>query len=142
MGTGEIRDFTDLLVWQKAMDLVVATYRATDGMPKSEAFGLTAQMRRAVVSIPSNIAEGHGRRRTREYLHHLDIANGSLAEVRTQAILTQRLGYLASNELADLHNLADETGRLLNGLIRSLGKRLPDADWRVAEDAQPYGFET
>ena len=73
----------DLQVWQKAMDLVIAVYRLTDSFPKREVYGLASQMQRAAVSIPSNIAEGHGLKQTQAYLRHLAIANGSLAELET-----------------------------------------------------------
>jgi hypothetical protein len=84
-GTSRIKSYRDLRVWGLAMDLVVESYRTNRSFPKEEIYALTAQFRRAAVSIPSNIAEGHGRKHTREYLHHLSIANGSLMELETQA---------------------------------------------------------
>ena len=79
----EIKSYRDLRVWQAGMDLVVRVYRLTQGFPTHELYGLTSQMRRAAVSIPSNIAEGHTRESSKEYLHHLSIAQGSLAELET-----------------------------------------------------------
>jgi four helix bundle protein len=81
---GEIRSYQDLDVWQRSMDLVVSCYRLADRFPRSEAFGLSLELRRSAVSIPSNIAEGHGRKGTGEYLHHLSIAHNSLMELETQ----------------------------------------------------------
>lgn len=87
----EIRSYRDLVVWQKGMDLVEGVYRVTKAFPKDEVYGLTSQIRRAVVSIPSNIAEGQSRMTSGEFIHFLGIARGSLAELETQIILAQRL---------------------------------------------------
>src|SRR4051812_16278340 len=89
-----VRNYRDFLVWQKGIDLVESIYVATENWPKTEIYALTGQIRRAAISVPSNIAEGQGRAGTKEYLHHLSIARGSLFEVETQLILAQRLGYL------------------------------------------------
>src|SRR6476659_1156091 len=89
-----VRSYQDLVAWQKAMDLVELVYGATRGFPREEVYGLTSQVRRAAVSVPSNIAEGQGRASTKEFLHHLSIARGSLFEVETQVLVAQRLGYL------------------------------------------------
>lgn len=99
--------YRDLVVWQRAMELVTAAYWVTGGWPREEQFGgLTSQVRRAAVSIPSNIAEGHGRTGRREYAHHSSIAFGSLCELEAQLLIAQRLGYLETmaldNVLADL----------------------------------------
>ncbi len=109
----------DLIVWQKAMDLVVMTYELTRTFPKSEVYGLSSQMQRAAVSIPSNIAEGQGLKQTQAYSRHLTIASGSLCEVQTQIEIAQRLGYLAPGK-QDLIEQAEEVGRMLAGLRRSL----------------------
>ena len=114
-----IRSYRDLFAWQKAMDLVEAVCRATDGWPKKELYGLTSQVCRAAVSVPSNIAEGQGRHSTKEFLHHLPIANGSLHEVETQLLIAQRLGYLKEPTCESLLSQAAEVGRLLHGLVRS-----------------------
>jgi four helix bundle protein len=113
----------DLIVWQKAMDLVVAIYKLTKSFPKAEVYGLASQMQRAAVSVPSNIAEGHGLKQTQAYGRHLAIANGSLTELETQLEIGRRLGYLtAENE--SVINQAGEVGRMLAGLRRSLQSRL------------------
>lgn len=115
-----VRNYSDLIAWQKAMDLVELVYAFTKGFPKEEQYGLTNQVRRAVVSIPSNIAEGQGRRSTNEFLRFLSIAYGSLREVETQALIAARLGYLQEADTQNLIELASEVGRLINGLINSL----------------------
>ena len=118
----EIKTFRDLIAWQKAMELAKRIYRATGQMPDSEKFGLTNQMRRAAVSVPSNIAEGHGRQSLPEYTRFLKIARGSLMELQTQMIPVEELELLRiPAELTELHA---ETDRVLQGLIRSL-KNLP-----------------
>ncbi|MBC7773546.1 MAG: four helix bundle protein [Pyrinomonadaceae bacterium] len=114
----EIRTFRDLFAWQRGMALARQVYKVTKLMPPDERFGLTMQMRRAVVSIPSNIAEGHARQSTADYLRFLRIARGSLAEVATQLELTFSMNMLAE-DLPTLDILA-ETDRVLQGLIRSL----------------------
>jgi four helix bundle protein len=115
-----VKNYRDLIVWQKAMDLVVLVYDITARFPREELYGLTSQTRRAAVSIPSNIAEGQGRSSTREFLSFLSIAHGSLREVETQALIAQRLHYIDSPTAAELMELAAEVGRLLNGLSNSL----------------------
>jgi len=115
MGTS----YRDLVAWQKAMDLVTDVYRVTGSFPKEEIYGLTSQMRRAAVSVPSNIAEGQGRKGDGEFKHFLRLSLGSLMEVETQVIISERLGYL-NPATQTLLTQAAEVGRLLNGLIRSL----------------------
>jgi len=115
-----VRSYRDLIVWQKAMDLVTSIYNLTKRFPKDETYGLTNQMRRAAVSIPSNIAEGQGRDSTKEFLHHLSIAYGSLMEVETQILIAENLNYLNKDETKVILNNAAEIGRLINGLSRSL----------------------
>ena len=105
------------------MDLVIAIYRATEGFPAKEQFGLTSQMRRAAVSVPSNIAEGQGRSATADYVRFLRIARGSLQEIETQVELSRRLGYLADNKAEELQEKSAEICRILAGLIRSLESR-------------------
>jgi len=102
------------------MGLVRAVYEATEGWPVREQFGLTGQVRRAAVSIPSNIAEGKGRSGIREYVHHLSIAHGSLCELETQLLIAHDLAYLPSNEIDRLMDQAAEVGRLLRALIIKL----------------------
>lgn len=89
-----VAGYQDLLVWQRSMDLVERIYQLTSNFPRSELWGLTSQMRRAVISVPSNIAEGYGRQATGEYRHHLSIGRGSLLELETQVLLSKRLRYL------------------------------------------------
>jgi len=116
------RSFVDLAVWQAAMELAKEVYRATSEFPVEERFGLTAQMRRAAVSIPSNIAEGQGRRTRGEFLQFLGTARGSLYELRTQLTLSRDLGFLAEAHEVTLKGHVVKTGQLLNGLIRSLSR--------------------
>src|SRR5579859_3903763 len=93
-----ISSFRELRVWQAGMDLVEQIYRLTEMFPPKEIYGLVAQMRRAAVSIPSNIAEGHTREHSKEYLHHLSMAHASLAELQTQLEIAHRLHFLASDQ--------------------------------------------
>jgi four helix bundle protein len=112
--------YKDLIAWQKAMTLVRSVYELTQTWPQHEQFGLTNQVRRAAVSIPSNIAEGKGRSGIREYSHHLSVAHGSLCELETQLLIAQDLGYVVDHQCAPVLQQAAEVGRLLRGLIRSL----------------------
>jgi four helix bundle protein len=116
------RSYKDLVAWQKAMDLVTATYRSTVGFPKEEQFGLTSQLRRAAVSIPSNIAEGQGRLSEKEFRYFLGQARGSLMEVETQLQIAQNLGYLQAEQTRELLKVCAEVGRILNGLLASICK--------------------
>jgi four helix bundle protein len=115
-----IRSHRDLLVWQKAMDLVVTVYRATETFPKAETYGLTSQIRRAVTSIPANIAEGQGRRLTKEFVYFLANARGSLWELDTHLESAKRLSFLNADTHEELRCQLDEVGRMLNGLMRSV----------------------
>lgn len=112
--------YRDLIAWQRAMDFVEDVYTATKEFPKEELYGLTSQLRRAVVSIPSNIAEGQGRNSSKEFAQFLAIAYGSLREAETQILIAGRLRYLDTQRVTSLMNLAGEVGRLLNGLAKSL----------------------
>jgi four helix bundle protein len=114
-----ITSYRDLEAWQESMVLAVDCYRVTDSFPKSEQFGLTNQIRRASVSIASNIAEGHSRSRP-AYLNHLQIAAGSQAEVETQVELALRLGYIPADVAARLSQQVAVVGKLIHGLMRSL----------------------
>ena len=115
-----IKSHRDLIVWQKAMDLVVSVYRATEVFPKTETYGLRSQIRRAVTSIPANIAEGQGRRFTKEFLYFLANARGSLWELDTHLEAATRLGFLEMDSHTELRTQMDEVGRILGGLIRSV----------------------
>ena len=113
-------DYKDLIVWQRAMDLVVDIYSITRHFPADERFGITNQIRRAAVSIPSNIAEGQGRKSTVDFVRFLRIANGSRQEVETQLLVAGHLGFLETEETDALISKLSELGRLLSGLMRSL----------------------
>ena len=115
-----ILGYRDLIVWQKAMDLAEMVYQMTAGYPKAETYSLTDQIRRAAVSIVSNIAEGKGRDSKPEYLHFLAIAQGSLTELETQLLLSVRLAYLQEQEAAKALSICDEIGRMLNKLRSQL----------------------
>ncbi|HEX8072953.1 MAG TPA: four helix bundle protein [Pyrinomonadaceae bacterium] len=117
---GSIKSHRDLIVWQRAMDLVVAAYHVSKTFPREEAYGLTSQLRRAAISIPANIAEGQGRRLTKEFQQFLAHARGSLLELDTHLELALRLSYLNIEQHTALHARVAEVGRLLNGLMRSL----------------------
>ena len=112
--------YKDLIVWQKAMDLTVELYRLTKTMPKDELYGLTNQLRRASVSIPSNIAEGNGRASTGDYVRFLIIARGSVAEVETQLLLCERLDFLTQEDNLSALELCDEIGRMLTSMMKKL----------------------
>ena len=117
-----IQSFRDLSVWQKGMDLAAHIYKSSEQFPRSEMFGLTSQVRRAAVSIPSNIAEGKAIGGL-SYPRHLKIAHGSEAELQTQIELARRLKFLSEGEANELLNHASEVGRMLVGLLRSLPKK-------------------
>ena len=116
------QSYRDLIVWQKAMDLVTDIYRVTQNFPKGEIFGLISQLRMAAVSIPSNIAEGQGRLTKGEFRVFPGNARGSLSEGETQVLIAKNLDYLSQNETTRLLDLASEVGRILNGLIASMKK--------------------
>lgn len=118
------RNYRDLVAWQKAMDLVVAVYRASGTLPKEELYGLTSQLRKAAVSVPSNIAEGQGRRSDREFVRFLSIAHGSVREVETQVLIAERLGYIDVDTSKTLLETTSEVGRLLSGLTNKLEANL------------------
>ena len=118
-----IKSFRDLVVWQRAMTLVEHVYAATEHFPVSERYGLVAQLRKAAVSIPSNIAEGHARR-TGHFRHHVNIALGSEAELQTQLELAYRLKLAPKAQVQPILDEAADVGRLLHGLERALAARL------------------
>ena len=112
----KINSYKDLIVWQKAMDLAEEVYRLSRAFPKEELYGLTSQLRRAVVSVPSNIAEGQARQSTAEFLNFLSIAQGSLAEVDTQQLLAQRFAYLTPQGATQAAGLIVEISKMLASL--------------------------
>jgi four helix bundle protein len=113
------QSYRDLVVWNKAMELVMEIYRLTQAFPKEEIFGLMSQLRRSAVSIPSNIAEGQGRLSKGEFRVFLGNARGSLSELETQILIARKLDYLKETDAAGLMERASEVGRTLNGLIGS-----------------------
>jgi four helix bundle protein len=117
------RDYRDLIAWKKAFELSLVIYQVTAKFPIDEKFGIASQLRKAGVSIPSNIAEGQGRNSKAEFLHHLYFAQGSLKEVETQLLISDALGYIGSDQATKLAAMAAEVGRLIHGLSRSLRKR-------------------
>jgi four helix bundle protein len=122
--TERVNSYRDLIVWQRGMDIAASVYQMTESYPKDQLYGLRNQMQRAAVSIPSNIAEGHERDSTKEYLHFISISLGSLAELETQILLSERLNYLKPEDAKQLLALADEIGRMLRAIQRRLKAKL------------------
>jgi four helix bundle protein len=118
--------YKELQAWQRAMTLVEEIYRVTKTFPSDERFGLISQIRRAAVSIPSNVAEEYCRRRTKPYAHHVTIALGSHAELETCLDVAHRLGYPSTSEVNRLSETIDVVGRLLSGLHRALERKVRD----------------
>jgi four helix bundle protein len=119
--------YRELLVWQRAMDLLDALYDASETWPRRELFRMTDQLRRAALSVPANIAEGQGRRGPKEFLHHLSIANGSLCEVETCVIAAHRRQYIDDSDLALLLLRCEEVGRMMQAMMTSLEARIKQA---------------
>ncbi|AAZ96606.1 conserved hypothetical protein [Thiobacillus denitrificans ATCC 25259] len=119
-----MQNYRDLKVWQSAMELAESVYRITGPFPSHETYGLTGQLRRAAVSIPSNLAEGHARSTTRDYLRFVGIAQGSLAEAETQIELVHRLGAVPTDDLRTMLEQTNELGRMLHGLRSALTAKL------------------
>ena len=117
----QVRSYRDLTAWQRAIELVEAVYLVSGGFPREELYGLTSQIRRAAVSVAANIAEGYGRDASGSYAQFLRIARGSLREVETLMIIAGRVNLATREEIAQILELCDEEGRILHGLIRSLG---------------------
>jgi four helix bundle protein len=115
--------YRNLIVWKQGIDLVTECYKLTDRFPPSELYGLTSQLRRAAVSIPANIAEGHCRRETKPFRHHVSLAIGSHGELETYFELAARLGFLSEADRTRILELSDSVGRLLHGLHRSVKRR-------------------
>jgi four helix bundle protein len=114
------RSYRELIVWQKSMKLARAAYQLTNSLPKKEAYGLVSQLRRAAVSVPSNIAEGHGRLTDLQFRHFLGNARGSLYELQTQIELARDLGFLDAERVRQFMEQGSEVARLINGLITSM----------------------
>ena len=117
---GDRPAFQNLIVWQRAIELSIAIYKITAGFPDSERFGLTNQLRRAAVSVSSNIAEGYGRTSRGEYVQFLGHARGSNCEVQTQLVIAKALGFVSDAQLQDTARIADEIGRMLVAMIKKL----------------------
>jgi len=120
----KITSFRDLRVWQLAMDLVELVYRLTRSFPRNEIYGLASQIQRAAVSVPSNIAEGHTREHTKEYLHHISMSQASLAELETRLEIAIRLGYVSLQEARSIAEHAESLGKQLYALRNALLKRV------------------
>jgi four helix bundle protein len=116
----EVKSYRDLLVWQKAMDLMVECYLLTEKLPKSETYGLIGEIKRSAVHVPSYIADGHGREYTNEFLQRLSAAYGQLMYLETHWLAVDRLQYLPMSEIEPILNRCSEVGKMVNGLIRSL----------------------
>ena len=122
------RDFKNIKAWQYADELAVLTYSRTKSFPKEELYGITSQLRRAVVSVPANIAEGASRGHKKEYVHFLYVARGSIAETEYLLHLANRLGYLQDVEYKELEGVRRETAKTLHGLIKSVKKEATEAE--------------
>jgi four helix bundle protein len=118
-----VHSYRDLVVWQRSMELSIQCYGLARSLPADERYGLISQMCRAAVSIPANIAEGHGRLSRAEYTRHLTVARGSLKELDTLLLITQRLDLLPGERIQSALDLADQVSRMLTMLIRKLGTR-------------------
>lgn len=115
-----VQSFRDLVVWQRAIQMSVAVYRLTKDFPREEVYGITSQIRRAAVSVPSNIAEGHGRLNTSEYRQFLGVARGSNFELQTQLEIARALGFGKSKLLDEAEGLSFEVGKMISGIFNAL----------------------
>jgi four helix bundle protein len=125
IGNTKVTSYRDLVVWARAMDIVVVCDQLTTNIPQSEIYGLIGQIRRAAVSIPADIAEGHGRKTLGEYMQHLSIANGSLKELETHLLIASRLHYVKDDEISPALEGCSEIGRMLASLIQKLRQKRP-----------------
>ena len=130
-----MKSYRELDVWKRAMDMAVAVYALTSEFPSQERYGLTSQMQRAAVSVPANIAEGYGRLHRGDYIHHLSIASSSLAELETHITLAVRLGFVEREAAAAVWNMAQEVGKMLSGMIRSLQGKSEKKPKSISDDA-------
>ena len=117
-------DYKELQVWQKAMDLVVEIYKISKLLPKEETYGISDQIRRAAVSIPSNIAEGQSRNSAKEFIQFLSIARGSLAELETQLLICIKVNMLSEDNITEAQNIITEIGKMIKGLMNKLNSQL------------------
>jgi four helix bundle protein len=117
----EVKSYKDLLIWQKGIELTEKVYQLVKSFPNEELYALTSQIKRCTISIPSNIAEGYGRKSTKNYIQFLRISRGSLFELETQLIIANKLNYITDKEIADtIFNLIAEEGKMLNSFIKKL----------------------
>ena len=130
----ETKTYRDLVVWQKAMDLVEMVYKLSEKLPDKEKFGLISQIQRAAVSVPANIAEGYGRLHRGDYLRHLSFARGSLAELETHVAIVVRLAYVTRDDVKPVWGMAQEVGKMLRSMIEAMQreelKKSPTLDAR------------
>ena len=119
----KLKSYRELEVWKKSMELVESVYKLTEKLPSDQKFGLCSQIQRAAVSIPSNIAEGYGRGHRKEYIYHLSIANGSLAELETQLLILHRLDYITKGEIKPIWAVTQEIGKMLRVLTETLKRK-------------------
>ena len=119
-----VESYRDLTVWQKAMDLAEMIISLTATLPREQVYGMSAQMQRAANSVPSNIAEGHARNSTKEYLYHISVSLGSIAELETQLMLCGRVKFLSEGEVTKALGISDEVGKMLRGIQRGLKEKL------------------
>ncbi len=117
-----VNSYEDLVVWQKSIDLVITIYKTVKSLPREELYSLSDQIRRAAVSIPSNIAEGQQRQSSKEFLKFLSIAKGSLGELKTQLIICYRLDFLSEDQTTPLLNECDTIGKMLSGLMNKISE--------------------
>lgn len=132
-----IKSYRDLDVWKLAVETVAEVYRLASRFPKQEVYGLTSQVQRAAVSVAANIAEGHARESTKEFLHHLSIARGSLAELETLLTVAEKLRYCTGLDTSSLFGRCDRVSRMLSGLRARLKERTPPAEKRFRASAVP-----
>ena len=117
----EIKSYKDLLIWQKGIDIVINLYQLVEDFPKQETYALSSQLKRASVSIPSNIAEGYGRNSTQSYIHFVSISRGSLFELETQLIIAQKLKFVKNESLlSELMNQITEESKMINSFLNKL----------------------
>lgn len=121
---GKVKTYKDLIVWQKSIRLVTTVYTLTKTFPSDERFGLVSQLNRAVISIPSNIAEGWGRELSKNYLQFLRISRGSLMEVETMILISKNLNYIIDANFKELNKEIEEVGKILQGLIKSVQQKI------------------
>ncbi len=121
---GKISTYKDLIVWQKAIQLVTDVYALTKTFPADERFGIISQINRAVISVPSNIAEGWSRELSKNYLQFLRVSRGSLMEVETMILISKNLNYINEKDFIEINKKTEEVGKILQGLIKSVQQKI------------------